>query len=226
MANTRRENRIEELGRVDAEKADTDKGKKNLSAEKRRIRKELQAKTGTMVKAKQGTYSKEDESIGMRLGKKKTKHDKKVARDESYGKWGNRKKDWKKAKAGAMVTAKGGTMIKAKKGWGKKVARVAAGVGTAYLASKHLGKGYKNVHETGAVSKTPGRWKNLKYPKDIHAGTIAGQVKEKAGDLYSGVMGMSKKGGSIKAKAGKMVRARGGVYVNTKLNGKLFTETF
>ena len=148
MANTRRENRIEELGRVDAEKADTDKGKKNLSAEKRRIRKELQAKTGTMVKAKQGTYSKEDESIGMRLGKKKTKHDKKVARDESYGKWGNRKKDWK-AKSGTMVTAKGGTMIKAKKGWGKKVARVAAGVGAAYLASKHLGNkplAYKNVH--------------------------------------------------------------------------------
>ena len=110
MANTRRENRIEELGRVDAEKADTDKGKKNLSAEKRRIRKELQAKTGTMVKAKQGTYSKEDESIGMRLGKKKTKHDKKVARDESYGKWGKRSQDWKKvkkARTGTMVRTRG-----------------------------------------------------------------------------------------------------------------------
>ena len=39
--NTRRENRIEELGRVDAEKADSKKGKKNLSEEKFRIRKEL-----------------------------------------------------------------------------------------------------------------------------------------------------------------------------------------
>ena len=39
--NTRRENRIEELGRVDAEKAYTSKGKKNLSAEKSRIRHEL-----------------------------------------------------------------------------------------------------------------------------------------------------------------------------------------
>ena len=39
--NTRRENRLEELGRVDAEKAYTSKGKKNLSAEKSRIRKEL-----------------------------------------------------------------------------------------------------------------------------------------------------------------------------------------
>ena len=175
---------------------------------------------------KQGYKDEEDESIGMRLGKKKTKHDKKVARDESYGKWGNRKKDWK-AKSGTMVTAKGGTMIKAKKGFGKKLAKVAAGVGAAYLASKHLGKGYKNVHQTGAVSKTPGRWKNLKYAKDIHPGTSkAGPIMEKAGDLYSGTMAISKKGGTVKAKAGKMVKARGGVIVDTKLNGPLFTQTF
>ena len=174
---------------------------------------------------KQGYKDEEDESIGMRLGKKKTKHDKKVARDESYGKWGNRKKDWK-AKSGTMVTAKVGTMIKAKKGFGKKLAKVATAAGAAYLASKHLGKGYKNVHETGAISKTPGRWKNLKYPKDIHAGTIAGSLPEKKGNLYSEVMALSKKGGSIKAKTGKMVKARGGVIVNTKLNGPLFTETF
>ena len=39
--NTQRENRLEELGRVDAEKAYTAKGKKNLSKEKSRIRDEL-----------------------------------------------------------------------------------------------------------------------------------------------------------------------------------------
>jgi hypothetical protein len=39
--NTRRENRLEELGRVDAEKAYTKKGKRNLRDEKSRIRKEL-----------------------------------------------------------------------------------------------------------------------------------------------------------------------------------------
>ena len=39
--NTRRENRLEELGRVDAEKAYSKKGKRNLSEEKSRIRKEL-----------------------------------------------------------------------------------------------------------------------------------------------------------------------------------------
>jgi hypothetical protein len=39
--NTPRENRLEELGRVDAEKAFTKKGKKNLKDEKRRIVREL-----------------------------------------------------------------------------------------------------------------------------------------------------------------------------------------
>ena len=34
MANTRRENRLEELGRVDAEKAFTSKGKRNLRDQK------------------------------------------------------------------------------------------------------------------------------------------------------------------------------------------------
>jgi|TARA_E500000331_G_scaffold10024_1_gene9293 hypothetical protein len=39
--NSRRMNRLEELGRVDAEKADTRKGARNLAAEKRRIVSEL-----------------------------------------------------------------------------------------------------------------------------------------------------------------------------------------
>ena len=48
MANTRRENRLEELGRVDAEKAYTKKGKRNLKDEKSRIRGEL--KSGGIAK--------------------------------------------------------------------------------------------------------------------------------------------------------------------------------
>ena len=39
--NTRRENRLEELGRVDAERARTRQGKRNLRQEKKRIVKEL-----------------------------------------------------------------------------------------------------------------------------------------------------------------------------------------
>ena len=49
MANTRRENRLEELGRVDAERAFTRKGKRNLRDEKSRIRGELEK--GGRVKA-------------------------------------------------------------------------------------------------------------------------------------------------------------------------------
>ena len=37
MANTSRENRLEELGRVDAERAHTRRGRRNLREEKRRI---------------------------------------------------------------------------------------------------------------------------------------------------------------------------------------------
>ena len=42
----------------------------------------------------------------------------------------------------------------------KKLAKVATAAGAAYLGSKYLkGKGYKNVHETGAITKTPGgKW--------------------------------------------------------------------
>ena len=46
MANTRRENRLEELGRVDAEKAYTRKGKRNLRDEKKRVVRELIMKGG------------------------------------------------------------------------------------------------------------------------------------------------------------------------------------
>ena len=49
--NTRRMNRLEELGRVDAEKADTSKGKRNLREEKSRIVRELKA-TGGKLKRK------------------------------------------------------------------------------------------------------------------------------------------------------------------------------
>ena len=42
--NTQRENRLEELGRVDAEKAYTKKGKHNLKAEKKRIVREVSSR--------------------------------------------------------------------------------------------------------------------------------------------------------------------------------------
>ena len=66
------------------------------------------ARLGKMIKAAQGTYAKEDESLGMRLGKGKGTA---KERDMSYGKWGNRSKDWKTAKTGSMIKAKHGTMV-------------------------------------------------------------------------------------------------------------------
>ena len=92
MANTSRMNRLEELGRVDAEKAYTGKGKRNLRDEKKRIVGELKAAGGPVGKKKQGYKAREDESLGMRTGKESTKKQSmKDRRDESYGKWGKRK---------------------------------------------------------------------------------------------------------------------------------------
>ena len=56
--NTKRMNRLEELGRVDAEKADTSKGKRNLREEKSRIVRELKAKGGKVKKKKMGPGKK------------------------------------------------------------------------------------------------------------------------------------------------------------------------
>ena len=51
-SNTSRENRLEELGRVDAERAYTAKGKKNLAAEKRRVVGELEKGRKAAVKGR------------------------------------------------------------------------------------------------------------------------------------------------------------------------------
>ena len=107
MRNTRRMNRMEELGRVDAEKATTPMGRRNLMAEKRRIRGELDdsrpmmAKKGGMIKKKKQTKKdKMDESLGMRRGKESTKKQSyKDRRDESKGAKGAKKvKKTKKTK--------------------------------------------------------------------------------------------------------------------------------
>ena len=65
------------------------------------------ARMGKMIKAAQGTYAREDESLGMRLGKGKGTA---KERDMSYGKWGNRGKDW--AKSGKMIKARHGTEVR------------------------------------------------------------------------------------------------------------------
>ncbi len=75
MANTRRMNRLEELGRVNAEKAYTRKGKKNLKAEKSRIVGELKRKKGGSAKfpdlSGDGKVTKKDILMGRGVIKKK-----------------------------------------------------------------------------------------------------------------------------------------------------------
>jgi len=60
MANTRRMNRLEELGRVDAERAHTRRGARNLRDEKRRIISGLRgggiAKRGKGIALKKGGH--------------------------------------------------------------------------------------------------------------------------------------------------------------------------
>jgi len=50
------------------------------------------AKGGKVGKKKQGYKAREDESIAMRKRKKRTKKQLKASRDESYGKWGSKKR--------------------------------------------------------------------------------------------------------------------------------------
>jgi hypothetical protein len=69
MANTSRMNRLEELGRVDAEKAYTGKGKRNLRDEKKRIVGELKADGGSIGK----TRAKTSNAVGNKWITKKKK---------------------------------------------------------------------------------------------------------------------------------------------------------
>ena len=64
--NSSRMNRLEELGRVDAERASTRKGKKNLSEEKSRIVRELKAEGGEV-----GKKRKPQPSPGPKAGQQK-----------------------------------------------------------------------------------------------------------------------------------------------------------
>ena len=67
MANTKRMNRLEELGRVDSEKAFTKKGKKNLKAEKKRIVRELKADGGRVMGRGQGRVTRKRPTFNIHM---------------------------------------------------------------------------------------------------------------------------------------------------------------
>ena len=62
-----RMNRLEELGRVDAERASTRKGKKNLKAEKKRIVRELKADGGRVMGRGQGRVKRKRPTFNIHM---------------------------------------------------------------------------------------------------------------------------------------------------------------
>ena len=65
MANTKRMNKLEEMGRLDSEKAYTAKGKKNLAAEKKRVVSDIKKmKSGGMAASKMGKVKTAKPSMG------------------------------------------------------------------------------------------------------------------------------------------------------------------
>ncbi len=65
--NTRRENRLEELGRVDSEKADSRKGRKDLRLEKSRIVRELKADGGSVMGRGQGRVKRKRPTFNIHM---------------------------------------------------------------------------------------------------------------------------------------------------------------
>ena len=65
--NTRKENRLEELGRVDSEKADSRKGRKDLRLEKSRIVRELKADGGRVMGRGQGRVTRKRPTFNIHM---------------------------------------------------------------------------------------------------------------------------------------------------------------
>ena len=65
--NSSRMNRLEELGRVDAEKADSRKGRKDLRLEKSRIVRELKADGGRVMGRGQGRVTRKRPTFNIHM---------------------------------------------------------------------------------------------------------------------------------------------------------------
>lgn len=88
MANTARMNRLEELGRVNAERASTAKGKKDLMEEKKRVVSELKFAKGGMTESK-GMMKKEVAFMKEKgAPKSMIKHEEKEMKTAKYAKGG------------------------------------------------------------------------------------------------------------------------------------------
>ena len=171
MANTRRMNRLEELGRVDAEKAYTRKGKKNLKAEKHRIVGELKRKKGGSTKRSMGPAGASTVSAdGRRMAQQKKARSAMAALTKLLGssKLAKRRKVPKPltgrsaaAKKAAGRSKKGATMIgKFKQGKGNPAGKDMSLKGKLTAAiKKYKPKGSKTFRGGGVAKRGMGKAK-------------------------------------------------------------------
>ena len=132
--NSRRMNRLEELGRVDAERARTRKGKRNLRDEKSRIVRELKADGGKVKKKKKKPIRKVDFGASLEAATEKNRNPMKDQRlDDSFK---GKEVRFKKASGGRALkpvkpSQKGlkklPTKVRNKMGYMKKGGRVGMG---------------------------------------------------------------------------------------------------
>ena len=123
--NSRRMNRLEELGRVDAEKAFTKKGKRNLRGEKSRIVRELKAKGGKVKKKKENPMKEDRAKEGKKAQYRKMGFGKMMDKGEiKFAKGGSALKPVKPSQKGLKKLP---TKVRNKMGYMKKGGKVGMG---------------------------------------------------------------------------------------------------
>ena len=116
--NSRRMNRLEELGRVDAERARTRKGKRNLRDEKSRIVRELKAKGGKVKKKKENPMKEDRAKEGKKAQYRKMGFGKMMDKGEiKFAKGGSALKPVKPSQKGLKKLP---TKVRNKMGYMKK----------------------------------------------------------------------------------------------------------
>jgi len=191
--NSKRMNRLEELGRVDSEKAYTKKGKENLGAEKSRIVRELKADGG-----KVGSKKRESSSTkgNIRHGKLKSQKelktitDSKKYKDASYG---------DKTKMLNVATMKKGGKVRGDIKLGRALVE-------AFGSKKTINKMKSNIQDKNRVKKAMGG--SLKTVPADNKGLkkLPTQVRNKMGYMKNGGRAKMRSGGLAKRGRGCEIR--------------------
>jgi hypothetical protein len=191
--NSKRMNRLEELGRVDSEKAYTKKGKENLGAEKSRIVRELKADGG-----KAGSKKRESSSTkgNIRHGKLKSQKelktitDSKKYKDASYG---------DKTKMLNVATMKKGGKVRGDIKLGRALVE-------AFGSKKTINKMKSNIQDQNRVKKAMGG--SLKTVPADNKGLkkLPTQVRNKMGYMKNGGRAKMRSGGLAKRGRGCEIR--------------------